>query len=122
MPGSSDRDYKARLGEVLRRGDPEELHLFLRESAANYGDERQITDVEERSHEEMEQLMHRMILARPDLADLHAASERRLATEAGPPGGRPDAPRPPGARPRRRSSRVPRGSEGPGRANGHASD
>ena len=82
MPGSSDRDYKARLGEVLRRGAPEELHLFLRQSAANYGDERQITDVEERSHEEMEQLMHRMILARPDLADLHPRSRAYLAGEA----------------------------------------
>jgi len=104
MPGSSDRGYKARLGEVLRRGDPEELHLFLRQSAANYGDERQITDVEERSHEEMEQLMHRMILARPDLADLHPKSRAYLAGEAA---ARPGMGRPGAARSARR--------RGPGR-------
>ncbi len=78
MPQSSDNDYKARLGEVLRRRDPAELHLFLRQSAANYGDEGQVAEVEDRSHGEMEDLMHRMILTRSDLADLHAASKAWL--------------------------------------------
>jgi hypothetical protein len=86
MPRPSDRQYKARLGEVLRRGDPSELHLFLRQSAAGYGDERQVLGVEERSHDEMAQLMHRMILARPDLADLHAESRAYLS---GKPASRP---------------------------------
>ena len=79
MPGPTDRDYKAQLGAVLRRRDPAELHRFLRQSAASYGDERQVAEVEERSHAEMEELMHRMILTRPDLADLHAASRSWLA-------------------------------------------
>jgi hypothetical protein len=79
MPKPSDQDYKARLGAVLRRRDPETLHLFLRQNASGFGDERQVVDVEERSHEEMEELMHRMILARTDMADLHAASRAWLA-------------------------------------------
>jgi hypothetical protein len=79
MPRSADQSYKARLGEVLRRRDPAALHLFLRQSAAGYGDERQVSEVEERSHREMEELMHRMILARPDLSELHAESQAWLA-------------------------------------------
>ena len=79
MRGPNDRDYKTRLGEALRRQDPAELHRFLRQSAASYGDERQVAEIEERSHAEMEELMHRMILTRPDLADLHAASRSWLA-------------------------------------------
>lgn len=86
MRKSSDLEYKAQLGQVLRRRDPSELHLFLRQSAAGYGDERQVRDVEERSHEEMVLLMHRMILARPDLADLHAESRAYLS---GKPAARP---------------------------------
>jgi hypothetical protein len=74
MTELSDSSYAARLGAVLRRRDPEALHLFLRESAAGYGDDRQVSEVEQRSHAEMEELMHRMILARQDLAELHQAS------------------------------------------------
>src|SRR5438874_1498619 len=112
MPGSSDQEYKARLGEVLRRRDPAELHLFLRQNAASYGDERQVVVAEWRSHEEMEQLMHRMILARPDLADLHAASRAFLTgTAASRPGmGRPRPARPASrGRPRRPRHRRPAG-------------
>ena len=79
MPGSSDQDYKARLGAVLRRRDPAALHLFLRQSAAGYGDERQVTEVEQQSHAEMAELLHRMTLARPDLAAFHAESRAWLA-------------------------------------------
>jgi hypothetical protein len=78
MPGPSDSDYKAQLGAVLRGRDPEALHLFLRQSASAYGDERQVAEVEERSHAEMEELMHRMILTRPDLSDLHPESRNWL--------------------------------------------
>ena len=80
MPKPSDSDYKAQLARVLRRRDPAALHLFLRQSAASYGDERQVAEVEQRSHAEMEELMHRMILTRPDLADLHAESQAWLAS------------------------------------------
>ena len=110
MPGPRDSEYKARLGAILRRRDPAALHLFLRQSAAGYGDERQIADVEERSHAEMEELMHRMILARPDLSDLHPASRAWLAERnLGPPPARPGAPRArPSPRPRRGRQRGPR--------------
>jgi hypothetical protein len=119
MPDPTDRDYKAQLGDVLRRRDPAALHRFLRQSAASYGDERQVAEVEERSHAEMEELMHRMILTRADLADLHAASRGWLAAHD-PPFRPPVAPdqggRSPGgqARGARRSQRRwrPRGPGG----------
>jgi hypothetical protein len=82
-PRPTDSSYKARLAQVLRRRDPAALHLFLRQSAAGYGDERQVADVEQRSQLEMTELLHRMTLARPDLADLHAESRAWLAAQAG---------------------------------------
>jgi hypothetical protein len=82
MARSSDQSYKARLGEVLRQRDPAALHLFLRQSAAGYGDERQVTEVEDRSHLEMEELLHRMILARSDLVELHSESQAWLAAHS----------------------------------------
>jgi hypothetical protein len=73
------RSYAEQLGDVLRRGDVAELRRFLLDNARRYGDERQVAEVEGRSPEEMQELMHRMILARPDLKDLHATSRRWLA-------------------------------------------
>jgi hypothetical protein len=103
MERPSDREYKARLGAILRQRDPAALHLFLRQSAAGYGDDRQVSEVEEQSHDEMEELMHRMILARGDLADLHPESRAWLAARD-----------PLGARRRRRRPNRPR----LGRSNG----
>ena len=111
---AGDRDYVRRLGEVLRRRDPEALRGFLVEQAARFGDERQVADVRERNTAELEALLHRMIVARPDLADLHAESERWLATHgAGSvPTGRRRADRPPrrpgGGRRRGGQGREPR--------------
>lgn len=99
MPAGSDQAYKARLGQVLRQRDPAALHLFLRQRAADYGDEQQVADLERRSHAEMEALMHRMIIARPDLVDLHPASEAWLADDSPRPTGRA-GPRRPNDRPR----------------------
>ena len=82
-PKPTDSSYKARLAEVLRQRDPAALHLFLRQSAAGYGDESQVADVEQRSQVEMTELLHRMTLARPDLADLHGESRAWLAAQAG---------------------------------------
>jgi hypothetical protein len=65
MPNASDQSYKHRLGAVLRRRDPVQLQLFLGAGAAAYGDDEQVRDVDSRGIEEMEELMHRMILARP---------------------------------------------------------
>jgi hypothetical protein len=66
--------YAARLGAVLRQRSPERLRQFLLESAERFGDERQVADVEGKSDDEMQELLHRMIIARPDLSDLHRAS------------------------------------------------
>jgi hypothetical protein len=70
--------YPTQLGAVLRRRDPAALRTFLLASAARYGDERQVADVELKSAAEMEELLHRMIVARPDLDDLHRASREWL--------------------------------------------
>jgi len=70
--------YAARLGAVLRRRDPLALRTFLLDSAQRFGDDRQVADVADKSDEEMLELLHRMILARPDLSDLHRASREWL--------------------------------------------
>jgi hypothetical protein len=48
------------------------------QSASRYGDMKQVRDVQGKSEDEMEELLHRMIVARPDLADLHRASREWL--------------------------------------------
>jgi hypothetical protein len=70
--------YVARLGSVLRRRDPTVLQEFLLRSAEQFGDTRQVAEVRAKSEPEMEELLHRMIVARPDLADLHRASREWL--------------------------------------------
>ena len=108
---TGDRDYVKQLGDVLRRRDPGALRAFLIEQAARYGDDRQVAAIEQQGDEELTTLLHRMILARGDLADLHPASQRGLAENGALP---PDAPggghrrRPPG--PGRRPPRPPRPS------------
>ena len=70
--------YATQLAAVLRRRDPLVLRQFLLDSAARFGDARQVDDVQHKSGPELEELMHRMILARPDLKDLHRASREWL--------------------------------------------
>jgi hypothetical protein len=70
--------YVSLLGSVLRRQDPSALRAFLIQSANRFGDERQVADVQAKSDDELEELLHRMILARPDLDDLHRASREWL--------------------------------------------
>lgn len=70
--------YLTRLGAVLRQRNPTALREFLLASAERYGDDRQVADVEGKSDAEMEELLHRMIVARPDLNDLHRASREWL--------------------------------------------
>ena len=76
MPG--EPSYRAQLGSVLRQRDVGALRAFLLLSARKYGDERQVDDVEAKSEDELEELLHRMIVARNDLADLHRASREWL--------------------------------------------
>ena len=70
--------YVAQLGTVLRRRDIALLRTFLLHSAARFGDTRQVDDVHAKSDDELEELLHRMIVARPDLEDLHRASREWL--------------------------------------------
>jgi hypothetical protein len=70
--------YAAQLGAVLRRRDAGALKSFLLESAERFGDARQVAEVEAKSDAEMDELLHRMIVARPDLIDLHRSSREWL--------------------------------------------
>ncbi len=70
--------YVAQLGSVLRRRDVLALRAFLLQSAERFGDTKQVADVEQKSEDELEELLHRMIVARPDLEDLHRASREWL--------------------------------------------
>ena len=76
MPRPSS--YIAQLAAVLRRQNPRVLRQFLVDNAARFGDQRQVDDVLSKSDAEMEELLHRMIVARPDLQDLHRASREWL--------------------------------------------
>jgi hypothetical protein len=77
------KSYAAQLGEVLRRRDAVGLKRFLLENARRFGDARQVAEVEAKSPRDVEQLMHRMILARADLQDLHPGSRAALARRDG---------------------------------------
>ena len=70
--------YAEALAGVLRRRDPRQLQQFLLDNARRFGDARQVAEVEGKSTEEMQELMHRMILARADLEELHAESRAWL--------------------------------------------
>jgi hypothetical protein len=63
---------------VLRRQNPLALQRFLAESAARFGNEHEVSSLEQKSEDEMRELMHRMIVARTDLTDLHRASREWL--------------------------------------------
>jgi len=70
--------YATQLGSLLRRRDVGALRAFLLQSASRFGDMKQVLDVQGKSEDEMEELLHRMIVARPDLEDLHRASREWL--------------------------------------------
>jgi hypothetical protein len=70
--------YREQLGSVLRERDAAALRSFLLRSAERFGDQKQVEDVVGKSDDEMEELLHRMIIARPDLSDLHRASREWL--------------------------------------------
>jgi hypothetical protein len=76
---ADDRSYVAQLGDVLRQRDVTALRAFLEAQAGRYGDARQVDAIRAQSDAELEALLRRMTLARPDLADLHAESQRWLA-------------------------------------------
>ena len=92
MSREPSTSYTARLGVVLSSRDPVMLRAFLIDNAQRFGDQRQVAEVEGKSDEEMEELMHRMIVSRPDLKELHRTSREWLFTHDidsfGPGGGR----------------------------------
>ena len=106
---ADDRSYVAQLGDVLRGRDVTALRAFLEGQASRYGDEHQVEAIRAQSDAEIEALLHRMIVSRPDLADLHAASQRWLAGQS-----RADRPagQPASGAPSRPPSRGPRGPGG----------
>lgn len=77
---SGDSSYRVRLADVLRRQDVRVLRAFLADNARRFGGLAHIEEVEGQSDEEIEELMHRMIIARPDLSDLHRSSREWLFT------------------------------------------
>jgi hypothetical protein len=89
VPEQVDRDYVRRLGEVLATRNPEHLKSFLEASARRYGDQRQVDDVLSLSPAQIRELMHRMILARGDLARFHAESRNWLQVKQAEPSLRP---------------------------------
>jgi hypothetical protein len=78
---SNDLQYREKLGQALRSANAESVRAFLLEQARHYGDEEQVNEIASQPIAELTLLMHRMILARPDLADLHAASNAALGTK-----------------------------------------
>jgi hypothetical protein len=74
----AEPSYVTRLGNILRQRNIVVLRAFLLQSAERFGDTRQVDDVQTKSDEELEELLHRMIVARPDLEDLHRASREWL--------------------------------------------
>lgn len=77
-PRGADASYVAQLGATLRQRDPLALRAFLAASARRFGNEAEAAAIEARSPSEMALIMHQMIVARPDLRDLHADSQRWL--------------------------------------------
>jgi hypothetical protein len=102
-----DGEYVQRLGEVLRQRDVGALRTFLMDQAGRYGGEQQIDAIRQQSDAEIEAILHRMIVSRPDLGDLHAESERWLAAHGGAPSRQPPERQPSSAGTRRRNRRPP---------------
>jgi hypothetical protein len=74
----SDASYRGQLGIVLRQQSVPALRNFLRAAAERSGDERQVAEIDARTDDDLEALLHRMTVARPDLSDLHRHSREWL--------------------------------------------
>jgi hypothetical protein len=102
-----DESYRDILGRILRSRDPEALREFLLEGEEKFGDPDEDSEVEFLTERELAELMHRMILARPDLKELHAASSQALGIK---PTQLPGSPRSDHAGPRPTRPRRPKPS------------
>jgi hypothetical protein len=76
---ASDSAYVQQLGAVLRARDAVALRAFLVANAERFGDAEQVASITAQSDEEITTLLHRMTLARADLAQHHAESRQWLA-------------------------------------------
>ncbi|MBI2842852.1 MAG: hypothetical protein HYX78_05575 [Armatimonadetes bacterium] len=73
----TDAIYRNRLADVLRRRDTGVLRDFLKEEAAAR-DPSRVGEIEMIPDDVLESRMYKMILARPDLGDIHAEARRWL--------------------------------------------
>ena len=64
---------------MLRQRDPLALRAFLAASARCFGNEEEAREIETRGEREMALILHRSIMARLDLQDIHPESERWLS-------------------------------------------
>jgi hypothetical protein len=79
----ADTGYVQRLSYVLRKRDVDALREFLKQEAVVREPERAL-EIESIPNHELETRMHKMILARPDLGDLHADARRWLRENTAP--------------------------------------
>ena len=63
---------------MLRRRDPLALRAFLAASARRFGSVNEAAELENQDPAEVALIMHQMIVARPDLRELHPESQRWL--------------------------------------------
>lgn len=73
----SDAIYSKGLSYVLRKRDVDTLREFLKSEAAAR-DPRRVSEIDAISEDDMQKRMYKMILARPELADMHADARRWL--------------------------------------------
>jgi hypothetical protein len=73
----TDTIYTANLSAVLRKRDTAALRDFLKAEACGRDPDR-VDEIDEIAKTDLEVRMYKMILSRPDLADLHADARRWL--------------------------------------------
>jgi len=73
----SDTVYLTGFISVLRKRDVVELREFLKQEAA-LRDPARVAEIESMPDEDLETRMYKMILARPELRDLHPDARRWL--------------------------------------------
>lgn len=77
-PNPADAAYVANMRDVLRKRDVSALREFLVRSATVRKEPEEAAQLESLSHDALEARMHKMIMARMDLADLHDESRKWL--------------------------------------------
>ena len=74
----ADQSYVHEMGRVLRDRNLEALRQFLARSAQERNDPGEATEIQGIPAADLEARMHKMIMARPDLQDLHDESSKWL--------------------------------------------